>query len=70
MGFWDVMLDKGPYRLFYTVSDGSFCFFLSNKLMLSASQFATRGLFMPEERNSLIVQEISQELRSPRLSPF
>lgn len=70
MRFWDIMLEKELYRLFYTVSDGSFAFFSSNKLMLSASQFATRGLLMPEERNSLIVQEISQELRKPKFSPF
>lgn len=43
------------------LSDGSslFCFSSHDELMLSPIHFATRGLFMPEQKNSLIVQEIS-----------
>lgn len=39
-----------------------FCFSYHDELMLSPSQFATRALFMPEQKNSLFVQEISQDL--------
>lgn len=73
MRFWDIMLEKkGAVQvILYCVRQFSCYFFSShNELMFSPSQFATRGLFMPEERNSLIVQEISQELRRPRFSPF
>lgn len=45
------------------MSDSSSLFYFSSydELMLSPIQSATRDLFMPEQKNSLIVQEISQD---------